>query len=849
MVRATRYLFFVSFSVVTSFVYSQSKEVRIERFSDLISYLETHTQFKFSYSGRLVNIALTVRENVNLSDPMQLEKLLAQYGIEVVRRGDLLIFRKRSNTTKNVSGFVRDAESGESLVGANVVDVTSGKGVATNTFGFFSLDTSGDSIAVSFVGYAYQKLAVSQAEDGFVITLSRENNILTEVLISGADARELAEMSTVRLSPDQVKKLPVFMGETDMLKTLQLLPGVQAGTEGTAGFHVRGGGPDQNLILLDGVPVYNANHLFGFFSVFNADAINSVELIKGGFPARYGGRLSSIVDIQMKEGNLHELEGEGAIGLVASKITVSGPINKGKTSFMLSARRTYIDAFAVPLAKLSGSDRVVGGSFWDVNAKVNHIMSPKDRVYASFYSGRDKLYDEYSYDNEGVKEDEHAEIQWGNITSALRWNHQYTDRLFSNLTATYTRYQFELGTRVNYQYADDLNTPDIYRDNEYYSNIRDVGLKMDFDYFLNNDHLIKFGANLVHHALRPGVSNFRSHIQADTTFGSTKIGLDEMYVYAEDEVSLSNATRANIGVHYSAARAGSKTYTSWQPRVTLSQRLGSALSVKASYSRMAQYIHLLVNSGIGLPTDLWVPSTERVKPQLSDQVALGLSSGYRYIEISVEGYYKWMNNLIEYKDGAGFLDIDSRWENKVEFGSGKSYGAEFFVQKKSGRFTGWLSYTWSKSIREFDNLNFGKPFPYRYDRRHNVSVVYNVAVNSRIDIGAVWVYSTGNAVTLPTSTYPKAIWDSNQAGYEDYIKHYPGRNSSRMKDYHRLDLSISFKKATRWGERKWVVGLYNSYNRLNPIYIELNDENRLNKKFRQLSIFPLIPNVSYQFKF
>jgi hypothetical protein len=849
MVKATRYLFFGFFTVVTSAVYSQSKEVRIERFSDLISYLETHTEFKFSYSGKLVDIALTVRENVNLSDPMQLEKLLSPYGIEVVRRGNLLIFRKRNNTTKNVSGFVRDAASGESLVGANVMDVATGKGVATNTFGFFSLDTSGDSIAVSFVGYAYQKRAVKEAGDGFVIALSRENNLLTEVLISGADARELAEMSTVRLSPEQIKKLPVFMGETDMLKTLQLLPGVQAGTEGTAGFHVRGGGPDQNLILLDGVPVYNANHLFGFFSVFNADAISSVELIKGGFPARYGGRLSSIVDIQMKEGNLHELEGEGAIGLVASKMTVSGPINKGKTSFMLSARRTYMDAFVVPLAKLSGSDRIVGGGFWDVNAKVNHIISPKDRVYVSFYSGRDKLYDDYSYDDVGVKEDEHAEIQWGNITSALRWNHQYTDRLFSNLTATYTRYQFELGTRVNYQYADDLNAPDIYRDNEYYSNISDGGLKMDFDYFLNNDHLIKFGANIVHHALRPGVSNFRSHIQTDTTFGSPKIGLDEMYVYAEDEVSLSTSTRANIGVHYSAARAGSTTYTSWQPRFTLNQRLGSALSVKASYSRMAQYIHLLVNSGIGLPTDLWVPSTERVKPQLSDQLALGVSSAYRRVEISVEGYYKWMKNLIEYKDGAGFLDIDSRWENKVEFGSGKSYGVEFFVQKKSGRSTGWISYTWSKSMREFDNLNFGKPFPYRYDRRHNVSVVYNLAVNNRIDIGAVWVYSTGNAVTLPTSTYPKAIWDSNQAGYEDFIKHYPGRNSSRMKDYHRLDLSISFKKATRWGERKWVVGLYNSYNRLNPIYIELDDENRLNKKFRQLSIFPLIPNVSYQFKF
>lgn len=833
--------------LVTSAVYSQGNHTKIERFSDLFTYLETHTQFKFAYPEKLANVSLTVNEGVNLNDPKQLQQWLAPYGIEVVRKGDLLIFRKRNSATKKISGFVRDAESGESLVGANVIDLSSGKGVAANTFGFFSLDTSGDSIAVSFVGYTYTKLSIKDAGGELLIALSKEESMLEEVLISGNDIRELPEISTVRLSPDKIKKIPVFMGETDILKTLQLLPGVQAASEGTAGFQVRGGGPDQNLILLDGVPVYNANHLFGFFSVFNADAINSVELIKGGFPARYGGRLSSIVDIQMKEGNLHEFEGEGAVGLVASRVTVNGPINKDKTSFMLSARRTYIDALTVPFAKLADSERIMGASFWDLNAKVNHILSPRDRIYLSFYAGKDRLYDDYSLDETDMKEDEYAEIKWGNVTSAFRWNHKYTDQLFSNLTATYTRYQFELDRKVQYQFPDD--TPDISRNNQYHSNISDVGLKMDFDYFLNNDHLIRFGANVVYHTLRPGVSNFQSHIQADTTFGSPEINLGEMYIYAEDEVSLSRTTRANIGVHYSAARAGSKTYTSLQPRFTINQRLGDALSVKASYARMAQYIHLLVNSGIGLPTDLWVPSTERVKPQLSDQVALGVSSVYKRFEISVEGYYKWMDNLIEYKDGAGFLDIDSEWENKVEFGSGNSYGAELFVQKKSGRSTGWIAYTWSKSTREFDNLNFGKPFPYRYDRRHSVSIVYNLAINDRIDFGAVWVYNTGNAVTLPTSTYPKATWNSNEPGYEDFVKHYPGRNSSRMKDYHRLDLSISFKKAKRWGERKWVVGVYNTYSRLNPIYIELDDEDRLNKRFRQLAIFPLIPHISYQFKF
>jgi hypothetical protein len=846
MVKAARCLVFVCVLFVASPLYSQSTNAKIKRFSDLVAYLEMYTQFKFAYPEKLANVTLEVNESVNLNDPKQLQQLLGPYGIEIVRKDDLLIFRKRNNTTKKISGFVRDAENGESLVGANVIDLTSGKGVGANTFGFFSLDTSGDSIAVSFVGYAYKKLSIKDGAAELLIALEKEDNVLDEVLISGTNTRELPEISTIRLSAEKIKKIPVFMGETDLLKTLQLLPGVQAASEGTAGFQVRGGGPDQNLILLDGVPVYNANHLFGFFSVFNADAINSVELIKGGFPARYGGRLSSIVDIQMKEGNLHKFEGEGAIGLVASRVTVNGPINKGKTSFMLSARRTFLDVLTVPFAKLANSDRIMSASFWDLNAKVNHIISPTDRIYLSFYSGRDRLYDDYSIDESDMKEDEHAEIKWGNVTSAFRWNHQYTDQLFSNLTATYTRYQFELGTKVHYQFP---NTPDISRNNQYHSNIRDAGLKMDFDYFFNNDHLIKFGTNLVHHTLRPGVSKFQSHIQIDTTFGSPEINLSEMYIYVEDEVLLSGSTRANIGVHYSAARAGSKTYMSWQPRFTINQRLGHALSLKASYARMAQYIHLLVNSGIGLPTDLWVPSTERVKPQLSDQVALGASSVYKHFEISVEGYYKWMNNLIEYKDGAGFLDIDSEWENKIEFGSGNSYGAELFVQKKSGRSTGWIAYTWSKSTRQFDNLNFGKSFPYRYDRRHNVSIVYNLAINDRIDFGAVWVYNTGNAVTLPTSTYPKATWNSNAPGYEDFVKHYPGRNSSRMKDYHRLDFSVSFKKTKQWGERKWVFGVYNTYSRLNPIYIELDDENHLNKKFKQLSIFPLIPHISYQFKF
>lgn len=840
----------LAFGIGASFAQTANNSIRT--FEELINHLSETTDYQFSYHNSLDKTPLNVPADIDPANIGAIRAFLDAAGITVIVKGQRLIFKRSTvSRPKTISGYVRDAESGESLVGANVYDPVGKRGSATNTFGFFSLITEATFVNISFIGYRQQVLEVGAVGSDLEILLEKENTALKEVVISGYQAgHETAEMSAIKISPEVVKKLPVFMGESDILKAMQLLPGVQSGTEGTAGLYVRGGGPDQNLILLDGVPVYNANHVFGFFSIFNTDAIRNFELIKGGFPARYGGRLSSIIDVQMKEGNLNKLEGEGAIGVVASKFTVSGPISTGKTSFMLSGRRTYLDALAVPIQKASDSRRVVGANFWDLNAKINHLFSPRNRIYLSFYAGNDKLYDNHHYNNGiDIDEKENAQIKWGNITSAFRWNHTYTDKLFGNITVTFSKYQFDLDRTINYKYADYVRSPDVFRQNEYYSNITDVGAKIDFDYAAGENHYLRFGGNYIDHVLNPGVSRFRSHIKTDTTFGSRRAGLREAYLYVEDEISVTTTTRANIGVHGSLAFTDGKSYSSIQPRVTINQKLLPKLSLKVSYSKMAQYIHLLVNSGVGLPTDLWVPSTKLVKPQLSDQVAIGIAATHKMLEISVESYYKWMANLIEYKDGAGFLDIDSKWERKLEFGSGTSYGVEFLVQKRTGRYTGWIGYTWSKAMRDFDNLNFGNPFPYRYDRPHNLSVVFNHQVRNNIEVGAVWVYNTGNAVTLPTASYPRGAWSSNNAVYEDYIKHYPGRNSSRTKDYHRLDLSISFKKAKKWGERKWVVGIYNAYSRLNPTFIEFDDTNEQAKKFVQFSLFPIIPNVSYQFKF
>ncbi len=688
--------------------------------------------------------------------------------------------------------------------------------------------------------------------------------MLDEVVITAAEAekiQEITQMSTISVPIEQIKSLPAFLGEVDVLKTLQLLPGVQSGNEGTSGLYVRGGGPDQNLILLDGVPVYNASYLFGFFSVFNADAINNVQLIKGGFPARYGGRLSSVIDISMKEGNMKEFHGEGSIGIIASKLTLEGPIVKDKTSFIISGRRTYLDLLARPLIKAqTDGDEVVGYYFYDVNAKINYRFSNRDRLFLSTYLGDDHFYARYKYENQqnGVtlEDEDEAGLRWGNITSALRWNHIFTPKLFSNTTLTYSRYRFDISEDYRYEYLNDT-TNQIMVDrglSRYLSGIEDYAAKIDFDYLPAPQHSVRFGASAIHHTFRPGALNYQyddaSYGESlDTLIGAQQTRAVEFAAYAEDDIELSRQLKFNVGVHFSGFRVNDEFYTSVQPRVAGRYLLNEQLSFKASYVQMAQFIHLLTNSGIGLPTDLWVPATEQVKPQTSQQGALGVAYNWRSgYEVSVESYYKTMNNLIEYKEGASFIDVNQDWQDKVTVGDGRSFGLELLVQKKQGRTTGWLGYTLSRTDRQFPELNFGKRFPYKYDRRHDISLAVVHAWKEKIDLSFSWVFGTGNAISLPTAIYSGA---SRPNYYSNDIYYYGERNSYRMQAYHRLDGSITFKKKTRWGERQWVLGVYNAYNRRNPFYLYLDasqDPGR-NAEFKQVSLFPIIPSFSYRFKF
>jgi hypothetical protein len=763
-----------------------------------------------------------------------------------------------------INGYIKDAATGESLIGATVMHEATLSGTTSNVHGFYSFTLRADTCTLifSYVGYQPQRISFRLRRDTTVIINLDVANKLDEVIVQatrGEEIQELTKMSSITITSEQIKAMPAFLGEVDVLKVLQLMPGVKS-SEGSTGMYVRGGGPDQNLMLLDGVPVYNAAHLFGFFSVFNADAISRVELLKGGFPARYGGRLSSVVDINMKDGNMKEFQGEGSIGIIAAKATVEGPIVKDKTSFLVSARRTYLDLIARPIMKATiPEDGNAGYFFYDVNVKINHIINQRNRAYLSTYTGNDKAYSNYSeeydvVDSTGVtrrRAESAAGLNWGNVITALRWNHVAGPRLFSNLTATYSRYKFNIFTG----YDDDLvggGDREFFSAN-YTSGIEDWAAKLDFDFIPMPNHLIKFGGQAINHQFSPGVAVSHSSFEGDVRLGATRISANEFSLYAEDDVRIGNVLKVNAGVHASSFLVENEFYRSIQPRVAARLLMGHDFSMKTSFATMTQYIHLLTNAGLGLPTDLWVPSTSRVRPQQAHQVALGLAKTHRSMyEFSVEAYYKKMMNLIEYKDGASFVSVEDNWQdNVVTGGVGESYGTEVLLQKKSGKLTGWIGYTLSKAMRQFDELNFARWYPYKYDRRHDVSVALSHKWSDRIDFSFSWVYGTGNAVTLPVAIYTsmEPAYLPGWFSYQGSVKHYESRNDFRMRDYHRLDASVGFSKKKKWGRRTWTFGVYNAYNRKNPFYMDISYDNLGRRRFVQYALFPVIPSFSYSFKF
>ena len=792
--------------------------------------------------------------------------------------------------TFSVSGTVTDVKSGETLIGATVVDTRSGKGVVTNLYGHYSLTLKSDSVdlKVSFVGYKPQFFHFRLDKNREVNVQLSSSVTLDEVVITAertGDTRS-SQMSAVVVPVEKLKSVPVMFGEADLIKALQLMPGVQSGSEGNSGMYVRGGGPDENLFLLDGVPLYNVSHMGGFFSAFNTDAIKNVTLYKGSFPARFGGRLSAVLDVTQNNGNDKELHGNASIGLISAKFSLEGPIVKEKTTFSISARRTYAELFIIPaimwindatsenppegptVAQNAKFD--AGYYFYDINAKLTHKFSDKSRLYASFYKGDDNVHGRVktvSSLNENIYLG--FENGWGNTVGALRWNYELTPQLFMNLAANYTQYDNHLlGSVEKLATPSDPNPSTM--EGDYRSGIKEATLRADFDYSPKPEHNAKFGASFTRHWFTPEVAsgsvNYYDSIQMnqalriDSAIFSGTVPANELAAYVEDDWAITEALKVNLGLHFSAFQVEHSFYTSLQPRLSGRMMLSDDLSVKVGYARMRQYVHLLSTTSVTLPTDLWVPVTDKVPPMTSDQIAGGISYSRSGIaDFSIEAYYKKMDNLIEYKDGATFFGSSENWENLVYTGEGWSYGIELLVQREIGNLTGWIGYTWSRTMHLFDRpgqvLNNGNPFPAKYDRQHDISIVLNYKFSDRVDVSATWVFSTGNAASLATQSYPVAQEDPDDYegnGYGQSVNYVEGRSNYRMPNYHRLDLGANFHRKFKRARRTISVSIYNVYNRQNP-YMLYRSRTETYQGFPsalvQLSIFPILPSVGYTLYF
>ena len=781
-----------------------------------------------------------------------------------------------AQSTSTLSGYITDGTSGESVIGAKIYIPAIQKGAVTNTYGFYSLTIPSDTHTVEFraIGLPTEIRTIDLTKDVKLdIELGGNNQTIEEVVVKAKseDNTKSTKIGQLELDIDEIKKLPAFMGEVDIIKTIQLLPGVSSAAEGGQGFYVRGGGPDQNLVLLDEAVVYNAAHLFGFFSVFNSDAVKSVNLIKGGMPANFGGRMSSVLEVNMNEGNNKRFSVKGGIGAISSRLTLEGPLKKDKGSFMISGRRTYLDV--IMKAAIPDSSPFAGSSyfFYDLNLKMNYKLGEKDKLFLSGYYGKD----EFSFGNK--EDDFQVTMPWGNGIAALRWNHLFTNKLFMNVTGTFTDYLFSFGSEQD-EFRFELK-----------SGIRDWGGKVDFTYFPNTRHKLKWGVDYNYHTFTPtSVSASQEDVVFDTGLAQ-QLFSHESAAYVLDEFDVNEKIRINFGLRYSTFQHVGpftryvkgdistpdstisygkgellKSYQGLEPRISGRWLITDKSSIKAGYSYNYQYIHLTSLSAVSLPTDIWFPTTDIAQPQKGWQGSIGYFRNFfenRY-ETSVEVYYKGMNNLIEYKEGALPSDnVNDNTDNLLTFGKGWSYGAEFFVKRTYGKLTGWFGYTWSKTERIFEDLNNGEKFPAKYDRRHDLSVVVSYKPKERWVFSSAFIFATGNTLTLPSSWYVQ-----NQ----DLLFNYGQRNSTRLADYHRLDVSATwYSKAYKekvdpiTGETlqvkkrfksNWAFSIYNVYNRANPYFLYVdNDGDFLQGDFeisvKQVTLFPIIPSVTWNFEF
>lgn len=748
-----------------------------------------------------------------------------------------------------ISGSVSSKSSGETLIGTTISVEKGSASIATNEYGFFSITLNKGVYVLSITTSGYELLTDTIELNKNIVkkySLTEQVKSLEEVKVStNTKGRSISgtQMGIERLTMTEIKSIPMLFGERDILKAIQLLPGIKSAGDGNSGFYVRGGGTDQNLILLDEATVYNASHLLGFFSTFNPDVIKDVTVYKGGMPAQYGGRLSSVLDIKMNEGNNQHYDVSGGVGLISTKLNVEGPIKKDISSFLFSGRRTYADVFV----GLSNDSNINRNKlyFYDFNAKINYKLGEKDKLYLSGYFGRDFL-----------KLDKQFNLNWGNITGTLRWNHIISEKVFSNTSFIYS----------NYDYA--ININNVNNDVKISSQIKDLNLKQEFQWYANSKHSLRFGFNTTYHNMKPGEVTSSGKTSFNDFFLQNRYSWDNN-VFVSDNWKLNKRVNMSLGLRvssfsifgpgdfYNVNSAGIvtdtlnykkgelvKNYLRLEPRIAASFIMNESTSLKAAYVRNVQNLHLIANSASNAPTDKWIASTNIIKPELSDQFSIGWYKNLanNQYELTVESYYKSMSNQIDYRTGADVFTNDAI-ESQLLVGVGRAYGIEFMIKKNSGRLTGWVNYTLSKTERKINGINENAWYNARQDRTHDVNIVANYQVNKKWNVSANWVFYTGDAVTFPTGKY---VMDNQIVFY------YTKRNAYRMPNYHRLDIGATMQlRKKKWKSSELAFGIYNAYGRENAYTISFRQskDDPSRTEAVQTSLFKYIPYITYNFRF
>ncbi len=775
----------------------------------------------------------------------------------------LILVQTLQGQNCSISGFVEDTETGERLIGVFVTDTVNRSYTQTNDFGYFNLKiTSGRNVVIKAT-----YMGMKSKEIPFVVNRDTTFNIvlnpvleLSEVVISSTSyTHNVNSQLGIVVIPVKQLALTPSLGETDLLKAIQIQPGIIGGIEGSAGIFVRGGGAGENLFMLDDVPMYNVSHLYGFFSAFNSSAVKDIKLIKGCFPAKYGGRVSSVIDVRSLDGDSKTIKGEVSIGVISSKINIEGPITKDKTTFNISARRSYFDMYSGALKDMDLLDKDFPGYyFYDLNVRLSHTISDRDRVFIGLYKGRDKISKNNDNTTSDTEYDDPMDYRkeisgWGNMIASLRWNHTFNNTLFANSTIAFSKYNYYTSSKYNSKQTDSQLVVTILKEYSatYSSDINDIIIKSDLEYSVSNAQMLKFGAGNTFHTINPGSNEYHMidkylDITTDTSFSNNTLHSSEAFLYFEDEIKPSDKLLVVTGIRLSSLIYKNETSINAEPRLAVNYEIKPELVLKCGYSRMVQYMHLLTSSGLSMPTDIWIPAMKGVRPLKSDQVNLGLSYYWKKKAlISVEVYKKWLYSPVDYRNGASLFIDFSPWYEKLTQGKGDAKGIEISIEKPNGKLTGGINYTLSTASRQFDDLNYGKTFPFDYDRRHDFNITVNYKLSAKWNFSALWVFGTGYPITIPIEKYVPPISIYTFVENPWLIYYYPSMNNYRLPAYHRLDLGLHYNKEVKRGEHSISFDVFNAYNCKNPVGMYY----WLDYSFKYSYLLPIIPSITYTFKF